>query len=56
MANNNIEDQILAGDKTILDVFADKSKDALYHPLLPNVPNELPPQPAATLFNAPSVS
>jgi|TARA_R110000824_G_C14684864_1_gene620706 hypothetical protein len=28
MANNNIEDQILAGDKTILDVFADKSKDA----------------------------
>ena len=28
MANNNIEEQILAGDKTILDVFAEKSKDA----------------------------
>ena len=28
MANNNIEGQILAGDKTILDVFAEKSKDA----------------------------
>ena len=27
MANNNIEGQILAGDKTILDVFAEKSKD-----------------------------
>ena len=27
MANNNIEDQILAGDKTILDVFGEKSKD-----------------------------
>ena len=28
MTNNNIEEQILAGDKTILDVFAEKSKDA----------------------------
>ena len=28
MANNNIEGQILAGDKTILDVFGEKSKDA----------------------------
>ena len=27
MANNNIEGQILAGDKTILDVFGEKSKD-----------------------------
>jgi hypothetical protein len=27
VANNNIEGQILAGDKTILDVFAEKSKD-----------------------------
>ena len=28
MANNNIQEQILAGDKTILDVFGEKSKDA----------------------------
>ena len=28
MANNNIEGQILAGDKTILDVFGEKSRDA----------------------------
>ena len=28
MTNNNIEEQILAGDKTILDVFGEKSKDA----------------------------
>ena len=27
MANNNIQEQILAGDKTILDVFGEKSKD-----------------------------
>ena len=27
MANNNIEEQILDGDKTILDVFGEKSKD-----------------------------
>ena len=28
MANNNIEGQILAGNKTILDVFGEKSQDA----------------------------
>ena len=28
MANNNIEEQVLAGDKTILDVFGEKSQDA----------------------------
>jgi hypothetical protein len=28
MANNNIEEQILAGDKTILDVFGEKSQVA----------------------------
>ena len=27
MGNNNIEGQILAGDKTILDIFGEKSKD-----------------------------